>query len=204
MTEIIAVYLWQEGGRMLRSLAFRLAKRLLGLLKDPKELYEAEIFIRELQNAILGDVMMSFSADEVRQALYEQIKEQGGNPDSIRLIMYDGKYRAPKLETWQELTKIDFTKWLSYVKEYFDCDDFAFTFKCHMAEVFLINGVAVASGTTIDIMKKTHGHAWNLLLVNEDGKPVFYTYDPQRGAIVKGVYDVNYLADEYIPNTIIL
>ncbi len=189
---------------MLRSLVFGLAKRLLGLLEDPKDLYEIEIFVRELQNAILSDTMASFNADEVKKALFNQIREEGGDPSSMRIVMYDGKYRAPKLDTWEKLTKIDFTKWLSYVKEYFDCDDFAFTFKCHMSEVFLINGVAVASGEYRDIMGHVGGHAWNLLLVNEGGKPAFYTYDPQIGRIVRGVYGVKYTTSDYYPNTIIL
>ncbi len=181
-----------------------LSKKVLSLIKDPHELYDILLFLRELENMALEDSMASFDWQIVRDRVADDIERNGGDISKVRIIMYDGRYRAPRLTTWKEITRLMPLTLYPYIKEYFDCDDYSMAFKCNVSQLLLINGVGVASGIVRHRDGSSYGHAWNVLLVNENNSPSIYTYDPQVGEIVKGVYNVSYRGATYTPDLIIL
>jgi len=56
----------------------------------------------------------------------------------------DRTYYYLDLSTMKDIIKTDWTDKRIYLKETFDCDDFAFAFKSHLSEIYQINGIGLA------------------------------------------------------------
>ena len=104
-------------------------------------------------------------------------------------VPIDEIYWGVPLETWQlilDYTGVDKRK---YVKDVFDCDNFAILFAGTVADKFSING----AGIVIDFSGR---HAYScILVVTDDGRPVFATIEPQNDRFVinpTGQYDAEW------------
>jgi len=103
---------------------------------------------------------------------------------NVEMLLMDMKYRYVDLKTMDEIIGIDWTNHKKYVIDIYDCDNFAFSFKSRMAEIWGINGVAVALGVlTID--KGKYLHAWNYFIAEESGKPKLFLLEPQLDLVVE-------------------
>lgn len=103
-------------------------------------------------------------------------------------ICLDEKYRVPTLDEWVEIINSDrLNEEKEYMKDVFDCDNFAIVFSAHCSEKYNINSAGVAAGRIYSA--KTGEflglHAYNLLVVDEDSHVVLYLYEPQTDEYVR-------------------
>jgi len=95
--------------------------------------------------------------------------------DISTISIMDRKYYMTDWETWKEIIELDWTDQKKYIKEQYDCDDFAFSFKARASEVFGLNSVMACYGK---IYNKDTGaligsHYWNIILT-DDNKAYYY------------------------------
>ena len=129
------------------------------------------------------DTKKEFSNAEVKAALgASHLSKLGGLP-------LDETYWGVSLETWHLILAYNGTDKKRYVKDTFDCDNFAILFAGSVADKFSING----AGIVIDY---SGGHAYSaLLVVTEDGNLAFATIEPQNDAFIiktEGMYDAEF------------
>ena len=129
------------------------------------------------------DTKKEFSNAEVKAALgASHLSKLGGLP-------LDETYWGVSLETWHLILAYNGTDKKRYVKDTFDCDNFAILFAGSVADKFSING----AGIVIDY---SGGHAYiALLVVTEDGSLAFATIEPQNDAFIiktEGMYDAEF------------
>ena len=129
------------------------------------------------------DTKKEFSNAEVKAALgASHLSKLGGLP-------LDETYWAVAIETWHLILAYNGTDKKRYVKDVFDCDNFAILFAGSVADKFSING----AGIVIDY---SGGHAYSaLLVVTEDGALAFATIEPQNDEFViktEGMYDAEF------------
>ena len=77
----------------------------------------------------------------------------------LQLILLDSKYWTVPIDTWEKMiarTKIDHKQ---YVAERYDCDDFAFSLKGRIGQLFSVNGC----GLVVDF---SGSHAYNLIITD--------------------------------------
>jgi len=87
---------------------------------------------------------------------------------SLKLPL-DRKYYTVSYKEWIKLIERDWLDHKQYVKERFDCDDFALCFKTHMAEKYGLNAVAFVA----DFIA---GHCYNAIIL-PNGKAMLF--EPQ-------------------------
>ena len=86
----------------------------------------------------------------------------------------DSKYRVLRRADWDEVLAATDTDAEQYVSEWYDCDDFAVSFKAEVAEKYGINGVGI-------VLDYAMGHAYNAVFVyNEDGSVSAEMVEPQN------------------------
>ena len=129
------------------------------------------------------DTKQQFTNAEVQAALGKShLSKLGGLP-------LDETYWGVPLETWQLILAYNGTDKKRYVKDTFDCDNFAILFAGSVADKFSING----AGIVIDY---SGGHAYSALLVaTETGELAFATVEPQNDEFViktEGMYDAEF------------
>ena len=129
------------------------------------------------------DTKKEFTNAEVQAALgASHLSKLGGLP-------LDEKYWAVSIETWHLILAYNGTDKKRYVKDFFDCDNFAILFAGSVADKFAING----AGIVIDY---SGGHAYSaLLVVTEAGTLAFATIEPQNDEFViktEGMYDAEF------------
>jgi len=89
----------------------------------------------------------------------------------IRSQFFDMKYKTITITELKQALD-EFWEWLeehdkSYLKEYFDCDDFALAFKVFMTMKYNTNAVGVAIGIVKDENGNIlGGHAWNIAVLS--------------------------------------
>ena len=129
------------------------------------------------------DTKKQFSNDQVQDAL------QASGLSKLHGLPLDNTYWGVSLETWELILAYNGTDKKRYVKDTFDCDNFAILFAGSVADKFSING----AGIVIDY---SGGHAYSALLVaTEDGNLAFATIEPQNDAFVikmDGMYDAEF------------
>ena len=90
-------------------------------------------------------------------------------PSGTQRLTMDSNYRVCGLDDWQRVIEWDFVDQKQYLKDLFDCEDFAFHFKSRCAYHFGLNSV----GLVIDW---SAGHGYNVILLS-DGRML--VYEPQ-------------------------
>ena len=102
----------------------------------------------------------------MRIATSNEIKRTLPKP-TIKLLL-DNRYWLPSFDEMIEIIEKDWTDRKKYVADRYDCDDFSFSFKAHVAELGY-NNVAV-------VFDPLPRHAYNLF-VTDDLK--LYVFEPQ-------------------------
>lgn len=93
---------------------------------------------------------------------------------------FDRKYWATTKEGFLRCIKLEFVDERMYKMELFDCDNYAWIFKGHMSYDFDITSVGFAIGEVRDEKGNLLGyHAWNTVIVIENGALKFYHFEPQ-------------------------
>lgn len=87
-------------------------------------------------------------------------------PDSIDHIPLDGQYRLYSRKRGKKWIKDDISDVRKYQRDYFDCDDFSFSFKAHMNLKHHWNAV----GLVIDYKSK---HSYNLIVWPDESYSLF-------------------------------
>jgi len=91
------------------------------------------------------------------------------------ISLADQNYYLIPWEQWKQIIEVDWTDKKKYLKDRFDCDNFAFLFAARMAEIFDINSAGVAHG------KVNIGHFWNAIVVKDNmGNLRLYYYEPMK------------------------
>lgn len=98
----------------------------------------------------------------------------------VRLNQKDGHYFLIDWETMKKIIAVDWIDKRKYVKEKFDCDDFAYAFFSHISEIFEINNVGIVHGYVYnkDTGKWIGGHFWNAILTENYGELHLHFYEP--------------------------
>ena len=93
-------------------------------------------------------------------------------------ILLDNRYWAVDHAAWDAMIKAYGPDRNAYVKERYDCDDFAFAFKGGMGHRYEVNGVGI-------VINYAQHHAYNLLLVNDNGVCTAEFVEPQQDQFVR-------------------
>ena len=107
---------------------------------------------------------------EMRRFWYLEkfFKEQG---IKARLNPADNDFYFTNWETMKKIIEVDWISQKKYVKEKFDCEDFAYAFKSHLSEIYGLNGIGVSHGHCYDLTGKwKYGHFWIVLPTIDNGK----------------------------------
>ncbi|NPA98167.1 MAG: hypothetical protein GXO43_02200 [Crenarchaeota archaeon] len=146
-----------------------------------------EVF-HEARNLYFEDVLpkltTKMSYDEVDKILQSEIP---ANVEVGALLM-DDSYYIPSKALFEAVDRTGVQKFLEYRKDVFDCDDFAWAFKAYASEAFLLNSVGFVVGKVRMPNGEEGLHAWNIALVEEHGKTVVYTVEPQTDVYSKGLF----------------
>ena len=105
------------------------------------------------------------------------------------LYMADSTYHLTDWETWKRIIKWDWTNKRKYLKDIYDCDDFADEFSAMATSTYGLNSVALAKMTRLDqpnTDKLIGYHRHNLILANdkENGLEA-YLYEPMTDGFKK-------------------
>ena len=156
-------------------------KQILGCVSE-EDVKEAN----ELVDKILSKVCSSehkVSAQEVYNILYAKYP-------NVDLQIWDSNYYLLPISEWIEVLEDVRVGLPDYLKDKFDCENFALITQARVALNYMINSCGTAVGG---------GHGFNLILAYEDGKIVPHTYEPQtKGKII---FDLPHLV---IDRTVIL
>ena len=129
------------------------------------------------------DTKQSFSNQDVAAAL------KASSLGKLQGLPIDETYWAVPIDTWQLILDYNGTDKRQYVKDIFDCDNFAILFAGTVADKFSING----AGIVIDFSGM---HAYScILVVDENGQLAFATIEPQNDRFIinpAGAYDAEY------------
>ena len=90
------------------------------------------------------------------------------------------------LEVMKGIIAGDWTDKREYLAEKFDCDDFAFAFKAHMSEIYLINSVALAKH--IDTTLSNGEQIWHraaIFLAKDQGVVSPYLLETQNDGMIQ-------------------
>lgn len=102
------------------------------------------------------------------------------HPNYVKFL--DNTYWSTDKEHWKEILDIDWLKTIEYIKERFDCDDFAEALRTHVKEIYGLNCIALVQGKTFDLdMKETGDHRFNIIF---DQDLEVYIVEPQSGQMV--------------------
>jgi len=91
----------------------------------------------------------------------------------------DGKYWVTDIDTYKKIIFLDWTNEKRYLRDRYDCDDFAWHFKAMMSRIYGLNGVGWAVGKVYEGDREVGYHAFNIIYT-EDGS---YLFEPQTDEI---------------------
>jgi len=117
-----------------------------------------------------------------KNTLRNFISDQTGLSED-KIICHDNKYYLTDWQTWQEIIKIDWTNEKKYLKDRYDCDNFANSFQARMAEIFGLNSAGRFSVAIYDVNtdKKIGYHRASIIICSNNGILRAYAYDPMTG-----------------------
>ena len=113
-------------------------------------------------------------------------------------IPVDLKFQYTDFETMKKIIEIDWTNLKGYKEDVFDCDNFAFTFASRMAEIWEINGVAVAFGVVYE-KSLPIPHFWNYFVARTENGEKLYFLEPQNDFVTEAGKESNINGTRYVP-----
>ena len=99
----------------------------------------------------------------------------------MEIMSLDSKYFLCDEKDMKSIIKWDWTDKKKYVKEKYDCDNFAFSFKAMVDKRFGLNGV----GLVIDY---SGGHAYNIVVFQDGSVKIFETQSDRWPKAGRGQY----------------
>ena len=103
----------------------------------------------------------------------------------VNAVMFDENYTIMPADVASVILSSDFIKYAIYVKDLFDCDDYADTIKTIIDEMLLINSIGFAIGKIVNPENNEliGYHAFNVVPVYDDEKKNYelWIYEPQLG-----------------------
>ena len=108
---------------------------------------------------------------------------------NLQRVPLDNTYWGVSIETWELILAYTGTDRKKYVKDSFDCDNFAVHLTDVSADKFDINGVGI-------VVDGSGGHAYcSLLVAGENGKLSIATVEPQNDTFIlkpEGMYKAEF------------
>ena len=95
-------------------------------------------------------------------------------------------YKVTSLETMREIIKYSWVDRKKYVKDTFDCDDYALAFRAHVSEIYGINSVALAKH--IKVTTDTGKEIWHravVFLAIDNGLTDAYLLETQNDLVIR-------------------
>ena len=127
-------------------------------------------------NAIADEILSKVCSSEHKVSAQEVYNILYAKYPNVDLQIWDSNYYLLPLSEWIEVLEDVRVGLPTYLKDKFDCENFAIVTSARVALNYLINSCGIAVG---------NGHAFNLILAYEDGKIVPHTYEPQtKGKII--------------------
>ena len=118
----------------------------------------------------------------------------------------DRTYHYLDLEVMKGIIANDWTDKREYISEKFDCDDYALAFKSHMAEIYLINGIALAKHIKVTLSngEKIY-HRAVVFLAKDKGLISLFLMESQNDNVIQITHNRELALGcwKYILNTII-
>ena len=148
------------------------------------KILEDELATKE-KKLVKIEKVYKMGCDELGELTIEKMSDNGDSSE-IEIILRDKWYYYPEKRIWDKIIKADDTEKNIHVTDKFDCGNFAHTFCSNLSGSYLLNSAGKVSGKSIEINKKTgrhDGHAWNIILVKENGKDNLYFFSPQTDEI---------------------
>jgi len=107
------------------------------------------------------------------------LSEITGLPKST-ISLSDNYYHLTDWETWGLIIDLDIIDTLIYLRDVFDCDNFAFLFSARAADLYRLNSAGVAYGTLYDAKtgKRIGRHAFNMIITQKDRVLNLWCYEP--------------------------
>lgn len=162
--------------RLLQWLRRRLCGSELDRQQDRIEELEAEI--EALQPPDYPDVATTVvSKDAVEDAL----SDLDGWSWKQAYWWDDYSYKVPLLEDFEGVAVVDQIEDKSYVDDYYDCDNYADHYAALFAREFQVNAVGVVISPEAD-----PPHAFNVVIVDNDGEIEARLWEPQSDEWVSG------------------
>jgi len=123
---------------------------------------------------------------ELKQTDYNTLTKLVQNQIEIDCWCWDTKFWYSSISDFKTIISKDFIDRLKWIAESFDCDNFASLFCSLLTVIWGYNGVGVGLGAVLDKeTKEVLGyHAYNCVLVEENGNNVLYLYEPQSDSLV--------------------
>lgn len=125
----------------------------------------------------------AFSIKQMKVITNDYVKSLLTTVGIDKIYCSDEKYYVIDWEIMKEIIKYDWIDKKKYVKDRYDCDDFANSFKARMAEIYGINSVATAGGIMLyskNTNQKLGYHRANLILTTEDNVSRAYIFEPMN------------------------
>lgn len=99
--------------------------------------------------------------------------------------LWDEKFYFESIDFWNSLMQIWWGQKKQYIVDTFDCDNFARHFQSSMSLYFGLNSAGVASGSVYNSItgKFISRHAFNVIVVEENGSLKPYLFEPMDNAI---------------------
>jgi len=130
---------------------------------------------------------------ELKQTDYNTLTNLVKEQMEIDCWCWDAKFWYSSISDFKTIISKDFINRLKWIAESFDCDNFASLFSSLLTITWGYNGVGVGLGAVLDKeTKKILGyHAYNCILVEENGKNVLYLYEPQTDYLALAQKETN-------------
>ena len=109
------------------------------------------------------------------QTVHRQDLENAWNASELSklgLCCVDSRYRALPLATWELVLAYNGVDRTRYKSEHFDCDNFALCLAGDVSQRWKVNGIGI-------VLDYSAGHAYNCVLVWEDGEVDLRMVEPQ-------------------------
>ena len=102
------------------------------------------------------------------------------------ISLSDQKYYLTDIDEWKEIIAVDLLDRKEYKSDFADCDNFAFLFASRASHITGLNTAGVAYGAVYDKETGKHlgNHAFNLIIVENNGIMYAYLYEPMNDSIV--------------------
>jgi len=128
---------------------------------------------------------------------YSNLAETIG--DAFAPTFFDENYLVMPKEFWQLVCSEDLIKYIMYIADLFDCDDYAKLFSALIAAFFLVNTAGIAYGRVYDQNGNLLGlHAFNVVPVLDGNAIVWYVIEPQTGQMAQMKDDGTAIMDGYV------